>query len=153
MKPSVGSTRSALTYGAGPSDSEWCLLVAAGDGGDFETHAPGILHTQMAKASDAQHGDKIAGLCRRIAQGAEGRKSRAKQRRCVDGRKVVRNRHQAARPRDQHFGVPAVAIDAGEFLIAAVYEFASAAIFAVAAEAPEEADTGTGEEARRASLD
>ena len=32
-------------------------------------------------------------------------------------------------------------MNTGEFLIAAVYEFASAAIFAVAAEAPEEADS------------
>jgi hypothetical protein len=27
------------------------------------------LHTQMAKAADAEHGDKFAGLCGRISQG------------------------------------------------------------------------------------
>src|SRR6516225_5754897 len=79
----------------------------------------------MAKASDAQHGDKITGLRGCIAQGAEGGESRAQQRRRVGGRKIVRNGHQAARPSDQHFGVSAVAMNAGEFLIVAVYEGAS----------------------------
>src|SRR5216684_219621 len=94
----------------------------------------------MAKASDAHHGDKVTGLRGRIAQGAEGGKSRAQQRCRADGRKIVRNGHQAARPGEQDFGVSTVAMDAGEFLIAAVYDVASTAIFAIAAEASEEAD-------------
>src|SRR5262249_21575307 len=94
----------------------------------------------MAKAADAQHGDKITGLRGRTAQGAEGGESRAQQRCRVDGRKIVRNGHQAARPGDQHFGVSAVAMNSGEFLIAAVYEVAFAAKFAIAAGASEEAD-------------
>src|SRR5215471_2629406 len=94
----------------------------------------------MAKAADAQHGDKFTGLCGRIAERAEGGESRAQQRCRVDRRKLVRNRHQAARPGDQHFGVSAVAMNAGEFLIAAVHQLAAAAKFAIAAEASEEPD-------------
>src|SRR6516165_2262872 len=94
----------------------------------------------MAKAADAQHGDKITGLRGRIAQGAEGGESRAQQRCRVDGRKIVGNGHQAARSGDQHFGVSAIAMNAGEFLIAAVYEVTFAAKFAIAAGASEEAD-------------
>src|SRR5262249_25723305 len=97
----------------------------------------------MAKAPDPQHGDKITGLRGRIAQCAEGGESRAQQRRRVDGRKILRNGHQAARPGDQHFGISAVAMNAGEFLIATVYEVASATIFAMAAGASEEADAHT----------
>src|SRR5215469_6625496 len=60
--------------------------------------------------------------------------SPAQQQRCrVDGRKIVRNGHQAARPGDQHFGVSAVAMNAGEFLIAAVHQLAAAAKFAIPA--------------------
>src|SRR6516164_5862383 len=94
----------------------------------------------MAKASDPQHGDKITGLRGRIAQSAEGSESRAQQRRRVDGRKTVRNGHQAACPGDQHFGISAVAMNTGEFLIAAVYEVAFTAIVAIAAGASEEAN-------------
>src|SRR5215469_11343939 len=94
----------------------------------------------MAEASDAHDGHKITGLSGRVAQRTEGGESRAQQRRRVDGRKIVRNGHQAARPGDQHFGVSAVAMNAGKFLIAAVYEVAFAAKFAIAAGASEEAD-------------
>src|SRR5215472_3053843 len=94
----------------------------------------------MAKAADAQHGDEITGLRGRIAERAEGGESRAEQRCRVDGRKIVRNGHEAARPGDQHFGVSAVAMNAGEFLVATGYELASATIFAIAAGASEEAD-------------
>src|SRR5215469_15249792 len=94
----------------------------------------------MAEASDAHDGHKITGLSGRVAQRTEGGESRAQQRRRVDGRKIVRNGHQATRPGDQHFGVSAVAMNAGVFLIATVYEVASATVFAMAAGASEEAD-------------
>jgi hypothetical protein len=95
---------------------------------------------KWAEAPDAHHSDKIAGLRGRIAERAEGGQSRAQLRRRLDGREIVQNGHEAGRSRDQHFGVSAVAVNAGEFLIAAVYEVASAAIFAITAEASEEAE-------------
>src|SRR5262249_50958850 len=103
----------------------------------LEPHAPGILHPQMTKAADAEDGDKVTGLRRRVPQGAERRETRAQQRRCVDRRQVVRDRHEPARLGDHHFGISAVMMNAGIFLVPAVHEIAIAAELAIAARAAE----------------
>ena len=117
------------------------LVGTAGNRRDLEPHVPGVLDTQMAEAADPEHGDKIAGLRRRVSQGAERRESRAQQRRRIDRRQVVRDRHEPARLCDHHFGVPAVMMNAGVFLVPAVHEVAVAAELAVAAGATEKPDT------------
>src|SRR5262249_6515487 len=92
----------------------------------------------MAKPSDAQHGDKIAGFRRGVAKCTERRKPGTQQRRSIDRRKIVGNGHEPARLCEQHFGVAAVLVNTGELLIAAIHEVATAAEFAIAASAAEE---------------
>jgi hypothetical protein len=99
-----------------------------------------MLRAQMADSPDSKPRDEIAGLRRRLTQGADRGEPRAQERRRADGGEIVGNRHQAARPGDQSFGVSAVAMNAAEFLIAAVHEVAFTAILATAAGTPEEAD-------------
>src|SRR5262249_37631496 len=40
------------------------LVGATGNRRYLEPHVPGILHTQMTKATDTDHSDKLTGLCR-----------------------------------------------------------------------------------------
>src|SRR5499427_9440178 len=39
---------------------EFCRAGATGNRRQLESHVPGVLHTQMTKAADAEHSDKIA---------------------------------------------------------------------------------------------
>src|SRR5262245_36534505 len=107
----------------------------------LEPHAPGVLHTQMTKATDTEHSDKITGLRRRVAQGTERREPRAEQRRRIDRREVARNRHEPTGLCDHHFGISAITMNAGKFLVPAVHEIAMAAEFAIATRAAEKSDT------------
>src|SRR5262249_21630262 len=67
--------------------------------------------------------------------------SRAQERRRIDRRQVVRNRHKPARLCDHDFGISAIMMNAGIFLVPAVHEIAIAAELAIAARAAEEPDT------------
>src|SRR5262249_38996619 len=116
------------------------LVGAARDRGDLEAHPPRVLHPEMPEATDAEHGDQIAGLRRRVSQSAKRREPGAQERGCVHRRKAVRDRDQPARFREHDFSVAAVALNAGVCLVAAVDEVAVAAKFAVATKAAEEAN-------------
>src|SRR5262249_55247590 len=118
-------------------------IDATGNRHDLEPHVPGILHTQMTKAADTEHSDKIAGLRRRVSQSAKRRESGAQQRRRSDRRQVVRDRHKPTRLCDHHFGVSAIMMNAGIFLVPTVHEIAMAAEVAIAARTAEKADTHT----------
>src|SRR5262249_8976406 len=108
---------------------------------DLEPHVPSILHTQMTKAADTEHSNKIPGLRRCVSQGAERRDPRTQQRRRIDGRQVLRDGHEPARRRNHDFGISAIMMNAGKFLVAAVHEIAIAAELAIAARAAEKPDT------------
>src|SRR5260370_29114813 len=95
----------------------------------------------MGEAADAEHGDKIAGLRRRVSQGAERREPRAQKWRRIDRRQIVRYRHEPVRLCDHHFGISAVMMNAGIFLVLAVHEIAIPAELAMAARAAEKPDT------------
>src|SRR5215469_7649610 len=95
----------------------------------------------MTEAADTEHSDKITGLRRRISQGAERRESRAQQRRRSDRRQVVRDRHKPARLCDHDFGISAIMMNAGIFLVPTVHEIAIAAELAIAARAAQKPDT------------
>jgi len=94
---------------------------------DLKPHVRGILHTEMTQAADTEHSHKIAGLRRCVSQGAECRDARAQQRRRIDQRQVVRDRHEPTRLCDHHFGISAIIMNAGIFLVPAVHEIAIAA--------------------------
>src|SRR5262249_44547083 len=79
----------------------------------------------------------------RVAQGAERRESRAQQRRRIDRRQVVRDRHKPARLCHHHFGISAIMMNAGILLIPTVYEITIAAELAIAARTAEKSDTHT----------
>src|SRR5262249_48381332 len=113
---------------------------ATGNRRDLKPPVPGILHTQMTKATHTEHRDKITGPRWRVSQGAERRESGAQQRRGIDRRQVVRDRHKPARLCDHHFGVSAIMMNAGIFLVPTVHEIAMAAEVAIAARTPEESD-------------
>src|SRR5262249_48785725 len=116
-------------------------IDATGNRRGLEPHVPGILHTQMTKATDTEHSDKISGLRRRISQRAERRESRAQQRRRIDRRQVVRDRHQPARLCDHDFGISAIMMNTGIFLVPTVHEIATATELAIAARTAEKSDT------------
>ena len=90
----------------------------------------------MTKPADTEYRDKITGLRWRVSEGAERCDSRAEQRRRVDRGQIVRDRHEAARLCDHDFGISAVKMNAGIFLVPAVHEIAIAAELAIAAEPP-----------------
>jgi hypothetical protein len=94
----------------------------------------------MAKAADSEHRDKIAAFCRRILQGTKSREPRAEQRRCIHRRQILRNPHQAGRLREHHFGITAIMMNAGIFLVPAVHEIAITAELAISAGAAEKSD-------------
>jgi len=62
------------------------LVGATGNRRDLEPHVPGILHTQMTKAADTDHSDKITRLRRGVSERAERREPRAQERRRIDRR-------------------------------------------------------------------
>src|ERR1700751_330837 len=117
------------------------LVRATGNRRDLEPHVPRILHTQLTKAAETKHSDKITGLRRCISQSAERRESRAQQRRRIDRRQGVWDRHEPAGLRDHHLGIAAVMMNAGIFLVTAVDEIAVATELAVAARPAEKPDT------------
>jgi len=110
---------------------------ATGNRRDLETHMPSVLHAEMTQAANTKHSDKITGLCRSVSQSAERREPRAQQRRRIDRRQGVWDRHKAAGLCDHHFGIAAVMLNAGKFLVPAVHEVAVAAELAIAARAAE----------------
>ena len=116
-------------------------IDATGNRRDLEPHVPGILHTQMTEAADTEHSDKITGLRRRISQRAERRESRAQQRRRIDRRQVVRDRHKPARLCDHDFGISAIMMNAGIFLVPTFHEIAIPAEVAIAARTAEKSVT------------
>src|SRR6516162_6644802 len=115
-------------------------VPATGNRRDLETHMPGILHAEMTQAADTDHSDKITGLCRCVLQSAERREPRAQQRGRIDRRQGVWDRHKAAGLCDHHFGIAAVIMNAGIFLVPAVHEIAAATELAIAARAAEKPD-------------
>src|SRR6516165_6485384 len=98
---------------------------------------PRILHAQMTQAAYTDHSDKITGLRRCVSQRAERREPRAQQRRRIDGRQRVWDRHKAAGLCDHHFGVAAIMMNAGIFLVPAVHEIAISKKLAISAGAAE----------------
>src|SRR6516162_7706921 len=91
----------------------------------------------MTQAAYTDHSDKITSLCWCVSQRAERREPRAQQRRRVDRREGVWDRHKAAGLCDHHFGIAAVMMNATIFLVPAVHEIAAAAELAIAAGAAE----------------
>src|SRR6516225_2173309 len=102
---------------------------------------PRILHAQMTQAAYTDHSDKLTGVCRCVSQRAERREPRAQQRRRTDRREGDWDRHKAAGLGDHHFGVAAIVINTGIFLVPAVHEVAVAAELTIAARAAEKPDT------------
>src|SRR6516165_2838080 len=94
----------------------------------------------MTQAANTKHSDKITRLCWCVSQRAERRESRAQQRRRIDRRQGVWDRHKPACFRDHHFGIAAVMMNARIFLVPAVHEIAFAAELAIAATAAEKPD-------------
>src|SRR6516225_4232368 len=117
------------------------LVGSTGNRRDLEPHVPGILHSQMTQAANTKHSDKITRLCWCVSQRAERREPRAQQRRGIDRRQGVWDRHKPACFRDHHFGIAAVMMNAGIFLVPAAHEIAFAAELAIAARAAEKPDT------------
>jgi hypothetical protein len=113
------------------------LVRATGNRDDLEPHVPGVLHAQMTQAAYTDHSDKITSLCWCVSQRAERRQPCAQQRRRIDRRQRVRDRHKAAGLCDHHFGIAAVMMNAAKFLVPAVHEIAAAAELAIAARAAE----------------
>src|SRR5262249_56847550 len=74
-------------------------------------------------------------------QGGDGGESAARERRRIDGRQVVRDRHKPARFCDHDFGISAIMMNAGIFLVPTVHEIAIAAELAIAARTAEKSDT------------
>src|SRR6516164_884039 len=94
----------------------------------------------MTQAANTKHSDKITGLRWCVSQRAERREPRAQKRRRIDGRQGVWDRHKPACLRDHHFGIAAVLMNAGIFLVPAVHEIAVAAELAIAARPAEKPD-------------
>src|SRR5215469_12744413 len=67
--------------------------------------------------------------------------SRAKQRRGICGRQIIRDTHEPGALRNHHLGISAIRMNAGEFLVTTVHEIAISTEFAITARASEEADT------------
>src|SRR5215475_5626759 len=109
------------------------LVGALGNRRDLESHVPGILHSQMTKAADTEHSDKITGLRRCVSQGAERRQPRAQQRRRIDRQQVVRDRYEPAGLCEHRLGIATVMMNAAVFLVAALHQIAIAAELAIAA--------------------
>src|SRR5215831_14095763 len=102
---------------------------------------PGVLHRQMTKAADTELSHKVTRLRRRVSQGVERREPRAKQRRSICRRQIVRDTHKPGGLRDHHLGVSAIRMNARVFLVTTVHEIAISTEFAITARASEEADT------------
>src|SRR5215468_5136362 len=88
---------------------------------DLETHLPGILHGKMTKPAYSQNCDEVSGLRGRITQGTEGREAGAKERRCINRIKPIRDRNKATCLGDHYFGIAAIGMGAGVSLILTIY--------------------------------
>src|SRR5215469_4071686 len=102
---------------------------------------PGVLHPQMTKAADTEHRDKVTRLRWRVSQSVERREPRAKQRRSICRRQIVRDTHEPGGLRDHDLGISAVRMNAREFLVTTVHEIAISTEFTITARTSEEADT------------
>src|SRR5262245_36920099 len=109
------------------------LVGAPGNRRDLESHVPGILHRQMTKATDTEHGNEVTGLGPCVLQRTERCDPSAQQRRSISRQQVVRDRHEPARLCDHHLGIATVMMNAAKFLVPAVHEVAIAAELAIAA--------------------
>src|SRR5262249_17186612 len=116
-------------------------FAAASNRRHLEPHMPGVLHRQMTKAADAEHSDKVTRFRWRVSQGVERRESRAKQRRSICRRQIVRDMHKPGGLRDHHLGISAIRMNARKFLVTTVHEIAISTELAITARASEEADT------------
>src|SRR5215469_5888074 len=101
---------------------------------------PGVLHRQMTKAADTEHSDKVTRFRLRVSQSIERRESRAKQRRSICRRQIVRDAHKTGGLRDHHLCISAIRMNARVFLVTAIHEIAISTEFAITAGASEEAD-------------
>src|SRR6516162_4836326 len=119
---------------------QFALVGAARNRHDLEAHVTRILHRQVTEPANAEYRDEIARLRRRVSQCAERRESGTKQRRRVNGGQIVGNRHETARLGEQDFGIAAVVMNSGVFLVLTVHKVAAAAKFAITARAGEKAD-------------
>src|SRR4029077_18255922 len=119
------------------------LVGAAADRGDLEAHVASVLDPEVPEPADAQYGDEIASLRRRIAQSAERREAGAEQRRRIDRREIIRHGHEPAGLGDHHLCVAAVLLDAGEGLVLTAHEIAGAAGDAVSTAAGEKSHADT----------
>jgi hypothetical protein len=91
----------------------------------------------MTEAADTEHGDKITSPCWRISQGVECGETRAQQWCGVGRRHAVGYRHESTRFCDYHFGISAVMMNAGIFLVPAVHEIAISTKLAISTGATE----------------
>src|SRR5262249_37238864 len=96
---------------------------------------------QMTKAADTEHSDKVTRLRWRVSQGVECRESRAKQRRSICRRQIVRDTHEPGGLRDHHLGISAIRMNAREFLVTAVHKIAVTTELAITARTSKETDT------------
>src|SRR5262249_16085041 len=107
----------------------------------FDPHMPRVLQCQMTKAADTKHSDKVTRLRWCVSQGVERRESRAKQRRGICRRQIVRDTHEPGGLRDHHLGISTIRMNPRVFLVATVHEIAISTEFAITARASQEADT------------
>src|SRR6267142_2543141 len=63
---------------------ELLLGLPARDGGDAESHVPGVLHGQVPEAADPLYRDQVARARTRVAERVEGGQARAEKRSGVD---------------------------------------------------------------------
>src|SRR5579864_9589205 len=75
-----------------------------------------ILHGEVSEAADAQYGDALVRLGVSPTQAAPHRIARAKDRRGLLVRNVIRNQESAVRVHGHVLGVAALQIDPGAFL-------------------------------------
>ena len=121
---------------------EWALVGSASDGDGAVAALGGVLHAEMAEATDAEDGDSVAGASAAVAKCVVGRDAGAEKRRGVNIGEVAWNEGEGVGRSDDVVCIAAVEADAGDKLIFAEGEIAAAAGMAVIAVAamPAEAD-------------
>jgi hypothetical protein len=100
------------------------LLGPPRDGGDPVAQLGGVLQAEVAQAADPLHGDQRTRAAVDPLQRLECRETGAQQRRRLHRRQTIGNPHQAAAPRVDDLGVPAVHGPADLRLVEAVDEIA-----------------------------
>src|SRR5262245_30847507 len=121
--------------------SELRCVAAAGNRRHLEPNMPGVLHRQMTKAADTEHSDEVTRLRWCVSQGVDHRESRAKHRRSICRRQIVRDTHQPGGLRDHHLSISAIRMNARVSLVTTVHEITVSTKFAITARAREEANT------------